>query len=251
MKPVSTFSITLTIVAVIIIGWVVFTHKDRQANPINTTGEVAPSPTASWPSVEVDKKTISDENQYYTIDVTYPVTSDVAINDKLKAFAEDQIAQFKEDTSWVTDPSIASAAESSLSLTVDYTQERSAYADTYVFAISTYTGGAHGLQATKTFAFDQYGAPITQSDLFANPDTGLKAVAAFVQSELAKKKISDADWIKEGAGPSADNYGNFVIGDNGVTFIFDAYQVAPYAAGTQKILVPLSVFKPNPKVFTQ
>jgi hypothetical protein len=248
MKPVSTFSIILTVIAVIGIGWVVFTYKDRQANPINTTGEVAPSPTASWPSVEVDKRTISDENQYYTIDVTYPVTKDVAINDKFKAFVEDQIAQFKEDTAWVLDPAIESAAEATLSLTIDYREERSTHADNYIFTISTYTGGAHGLQITKTFAFDAVGTSIMQGDLFANPDTGLKAVATFVQKEIEKKKISDAEWIKDGAGATPDNYQSFIISDAGVTFIFDPYQVAPYAAGTQNILVPFTVFKANPKL---
>lgn len=246
MKPVSKFSIILTIIAVIIIGWVVFTHQ-------NPTGPVVIDPntqpvTVSWPSVEVDKKTISDENQYYTIDVTYPVTKDVAINDKFKAFAEDQIVQFKEDTAWVMDPAIESAAEGTLSLTIDYREERSTHADNYIFTISTYTGGAHGLQITKTFAFDAVGTPIMQSDLFANPDTGLKAVAAFVQKEIEKKKISDAEWIKDGAGATPDNYQSFIISDAGVTFIFDPYQVAPYAAGTQNILVPFTVFKASPKL---
>lgn len=249
MKPVSKFSIIITIIAVIVIGWIVFTQYNPATPIIRTSDNTQVEPT--WPSVAVDTKIISDENQYYTIEASYPVTNDVTINDKFKAFVEDTIAAFKEDTSWVMDPNIDSASEGSLSLSIEYKEERSAIADNYVFSISTYTGGAHGLQVTRTFAFDQYGAPITLTDLFTNPDGGLKAVATFVQSEITKKKISDAEWIKEGAAAIPDNYQNFVIGDSGLTFIFDAYQVAPYAAGTQKILVPVSVFKANanPKVF--
>jgi len=242
MKPVSKFSIISTIVAVIVIGWVVFTHYNPNT-PVKTDPGATPVATDLWQSVEIDSKTISDSNQYYTIDVTYPVTKDVAINDKFKAFAQDQIAQFKDDTAWVTDPAIESSSKGSLSLMISYSEERSAIAQNYIFTIATYTGGAHGLQATHTFAFDERGAPITFQDLFSNPDVGLKAVATFVQKELTEKKISDAQWIKDGAMAIPENYQTFVVGDTGVTFIFDPYQVAPYAAGLQSILVPYSVFK--------
>jgi hypothetical protein len=109
------------------------------------------------------------------------------------------------------------------------------------------------LQATHTFAFDATGAPITLNDIFSNPDAGLKDVALFVQKEIEKKKISDLQWIKDGAAPIQDNYQTFVVGDTGITFIFDPYQVAPYAAGVQNILVPFSVFKSNTntKLITQ
>lgn len=249
MKPVSKFSIIITVIALIVIGWVVFTHHDRAANPITTPDTVTPS--ASWPSVEVDHKTISDSNQYYSIDAMYPVTKDTGINDQFKAFAEDQIAQFKDDTSWVTDPSIDSASKGSLSLDVSYREERSGIADNYIFTIATYTGGAHGLQATRTFSFDQYGAPIALSDLFSSTDAGLKTIATFVQAELIKKNVADAATIKDGAAPTKENYQNFFVTDAGVSFIFDPYQVAPYSAGTQTILVPVSVFKKlaNPTLF--
>lgn len=245
MKPVSKFSIILTVIALIIIGWIVFTHHDPKT-PLNSTSDpTAPTAQATWPSVEVEQKMITESNQYYNIEATYPVTKDIGINDMFKMFAEDQIAQFKNDTSWVMDPSIQSASEGSLSLDISYREEKSTIADNYIFTITTYTGGAHGLQVTRTFAFDEYGAPIAVSDLFSNADAGLKSVATFVQSELTKKKISDADWIKDGAAANQDYYRNFIIGDTGVTFIFDPYQVASYAAGTQNILVPFSVFKTN------
>jgi hypothetical protein len=249
MKPVSKFSIFITVIALLVIGWVVFTHHDRTTNPIPTPD--VGTPTASWPSVEVDHKTISDSNQYYTIDAMYPITKDTGINDQFKAFAEDQVAQFKDDTSWATDPSIDSASKGSLSLDLSYREERSAIADNYIFTIATYTGGAHGLQATRTFSFDQYGAPIALSDLFTNTDAGLKTIAPFVQAELTKKNVADAATIKEGTAPTKENYQNFFISDTGVSFIFDPYQVAPYSEGTQVILVPFPVFKKvaNPTLF--
>lgn len=243
--------IILTIIIVAALVW--FFWYSKQHPPADTTQEpTATTPTgALWQSVEVSKETISEENQYYNITVTYPVTKDERINAQFKTFAEDQVAIFKDDTSWAMDPSIDSASEGSLSLDVDYREDRSTNADTYIFSIVTYTGGAHGLQVTRTFAFDQNGKAIGINDLFTNGEKGLETIAPFVQKEITKKNISDAAWVKDGTAATVENYQNFVIGDTGVTFIFDPYQVAPYAAGTQSILVPTSVFKgiANPAIF--
>ncbi len=249
-KPSKAY-IVITIVIVAALAW--FFWYSKQHPPVDTVQQPdTTTPTGdTWQSVEVKKETIAEENQYYSISVAYPVTNDERINAQFKTFAQDQIATFKDDTSWAMDPSIDSASEGSLSLDVDYREDRSTNADTYIFSIVTYTGGAHGLQVTRTFAFDQNGKAIGIKDLFTNGEAGLKTIATFVQKEITKKNISDAEWIKDGAAGTTENYQNFVISDTGVTFIFDAYQVAPYAAGTQSILVPTSVFKgiANPAIF--
>jgi hypothetical protein len=253
MQPISKTHIALTAIAIIIIAWLVMTHRT------NAPVSVTPTPAATtpidkvWPSVEVKKEKITDANQYYNIDAAYPVTNDTRISDQFKSFVDDQIAQFKDDTSWATDPSIDSAAENSLSLDIDYIENKSAHVDTYVFSIVTYTGGAHGLQVTRTFAFDANGKALKLADVFTNGEQGLKTIAPFVQKEITKKGISDAKWIADGAAPNADNYQNFIVGDDGVTFVFDPYQVAAYAEGIQNILVPLSIFRgiANPELFSR
>ena len=39
----------------------------------------------------------------------------------------------------------------------------------------------------------------------------------------------------EGADPKPENYNVFLVGKDKVTFIFNNYQVAPYAAGHQEV----------------
>jgi hypothetical protein len=53
-----------------------------------------------------------------------------------------------------------------------------------------------------------------------------------------------ADQIKDGAGPRSDNYGAWTITRKGLWITFDPYQVAPYAAGPQHVLVLYSALKP-------
>ncbi len=253
MQPISRTHVIITVLVIIAIGWLLIGRSKPMPEPVVTDPTTTPVTAIEWPSVEVNKEVISEENQYYSITAAYPTTRDARITDQFKIFAEAQIAQFKDDTSWVMDQTIDSAAASTLSFDLNYREEKSTKADTYVFGIVTYTGGAHGLQVTRTFAFDINGKAIAVTDLFTNGEAGIKTVAAFVQNELVKKNISDKDWIETGAGATLQNYQNFVISDAGITFIFDPYQVAPYASGTQTILVPLSAFRgiANPSLFTK
>ena len=53
----------------------------------------------------------------------------------------------------------------------------------------------------------------------------------------------DEEWIKKGAAPELTNYDNWSLRKNGLGITFDSYQVGPYAAGPQSVLVPYSVLK--------
>ena len=59
----------------------------------------------------------------------------------------------------------------------------------------------------------------------------------------SKEKELLEDQIKEGAGPTAKNYESWTITPRGLGINFDSYQVAPYAAGPQFVMVPYSTLK--------
>ncbi|MES2224931.1 MAG: DUF3298 domain-containing protein [Patescibacteria group bacterium] len=236
--------IGLVVAALAVIGIVLYTHqpsKDIVPEPVVSTVPVA----GEWPSTKIDEKTIVDDKSYYTITAAYPIVKDSVISQYFKDFIDDNIKQFKEDTAWAEGDGadIAPAEASSLSLNISYTQEKSSNADNYVFSIATYTGGAHGLSATKTFSFSPTGQVINLSSLFTNQDKGLKAVAAYVQQELKSRPNADLTAIEAGTEARAENFQNFVVTDKGITFTFDPYQVAPYSAGTVTVSVPASAFK--------
>jgi hypothetical protein len=82
------------------------------------------------------------------------------------------------------------------------------------------------------------------SNLFTNGDDGLKTIAPYVAAQLHSTLPStDQDFVDDGTAPTEDDYANFTVQPDGVTFIFDPYQVAPYSDGQQKVTVPLSVFQ--------
>ncbi len=201
-----------------------------------------------WPSEQVKKETITDTTKGYEITAAYPVTKGATITDLLKTFVEKQIDSFKADTS-----AAGELPEGYRAMTLDVTYEevRNANADNYTFQSYSDTGGAHGLTATTTFTFTKTGEQVSVEDLFTNGLQGIGTIADIVQKELKNREFADAAWIEEGAAPTEDNYRNFIVEEGSVTFIFDPYQVAPYAAGIQRVTVPVSAFKSiaNPEVF--
>ena len=52
--------------------------------------------------------------------------------------------------------------------------------------------------------------------------------------------MSDPDWLKSGAGPSWSNFQDFLLLPDTLVIRFPPYQVAAYAAGDQKVEIPLS-----------
>lgn len=252
MHTPSRTSIVITIVVVVAIG--LFVWMKHGQSPISITPDATTTPTAgAWPSHAVSEQRLDERGGGYNITAAYPLTGDERITADLKAFVQSQIDQFKEDTAWATDPSIAPAEADSLSLDVTYIESMNEYADNYVFTIASYTGGAHGLQATVTYSYDEHGKRLTVADLFINGTDGLTTVSTYVMKVLSSRKLSDQGWITEGAAPTVENYDSFTIDTGSITFIFDPYQVAPYAAGKQTVTVPVAAFKSiaNPNLFAK
>lgn len=108
----------------------------------------------------------------------------------------------------------------------------------------TYTGGAHGATDFLHFAFDADGTPITLEALFVAQSRYLERIAEYVRPPL-RKKLEDKNVFLENmfdVGTKADpgNYMVFTLDKEGITFVFQEYQVAPYVAGVQTITVPFS-----------
>jgi hypothetical protein len=130
----------------------------------------------------------------------------------------------------------------------------------YVYGIERYVnmGGAHGLETRNYFNFDlKTGDLIKEKDLF-------KANYEFELAELIKKRIveeskeykdqknsepiidlEDTDYWTD----SIKGNGNFYITDEGINYVFNPYEIAPYYMGQTEVSLPFSrlknLLKPN------
>jgi len=96
--------------------------------------------------------------------------------------------------------------------------------------ILTYTGGAHGNTAIKTFNFD-----VEKNEFMTiTKATGksLKEIAQIVKKDLLKREC-DVSSIFE----SEKCFENFTVSDKNVTIYFEPYEVASYAMGVVEVNV--------------
>jgi hypothetical protein len=226
------------LVAAAIGGLFLFGQKRLKTLPVATEEK---NTIAPWPSTTLEEEQIKESGKGYAITAVYPVTASDTVNAHFKDFVYTTIAQFKDDISWINDPTVE-FTQTDMILDIGFTQRKQDRADNYIFSIATYTGGAHGLEAAKTFSFNEQGKLINVSDLFTDQTKGLVLVSNYTQKELVQKGF-DQKWVSEGAGALSENYQNFVITDEGLTVLFDPYQVAPYAAGPQRVDIPYATFK--------
>lgn len=176
-----------------------------------------------------------------TVDIDYPMLDDEpafvvqAIGDFVQALQAGFIQNYN-------DQPLSDLVSFPWEMVVDY--EAFQYSDTiqsYNFTIYEYTGGAHGNTAFRTFNFNlNEEREITLDDLL--DDAGLETVEPIARQQLQDRlgEMLDADWLEEGTAPNPQNYQHFVLTPEAIVFYFPPYQVAPYAAGTQSVAVPLS-----------
>jgi hypothetical protein len=125
------------------------------------------------------------------------------------------------------------------------------YADNDLISVSflegNFTGGAHPNYNYFTITYDlKNGRELKLSELFKPGAKYLEAVSAYATKDLQSRKMPDSnenmglaqDLFADGATAKAENYQNWNITKKGLMFTFDPYQVGPYAAGSQTVIVP-------------
>jgi len=112
---------------------------------------------------------------------------------------------------------------------------------------SYYQGAAHPNSYSDVINFDlKNGKQLKLSDLFKPGSKYLQTIADYSIADL-KKQAKDKGLIEgeieNGASALAKNYQSWNITKTGLGITFDAYQVGPYAAGPQFVMVPYSALK--------
>lgn len=206
--------------------------------------------------VRVNPKVIRDANKqaHYTVEAEYPQIEGEArfdqFNREARAMIAKGVAAFKSaETATEPDPGAEPPAETSDSSQDIWYDFRYATDDliSVEFSESTYSrGAAHPNQITSVLNYDvKNGKKLALADLFNSKSNYLSVISAYCIKELKQKDKENevGDMIQSGASARADNYKAWTITKKGLWIIFDPYQVGPYAAGPQYVLVPYSALK--------
>ena len=118
---------------------------------------------------------------------------------------------------------------------------------TYYINMYNFTGGAHGLEQLLTLNFDKTtGKTITLDDVMV---TGyqMRLNELLQKALLEKADCKDINELHDkGYLFSMEMYpsNNFVLGKDGITFIYNPYEIAPYALGRIELTLSYSTLEP-------
>ena len=177
------------------------------------------------------------------INADYPLeyTEFPFIMERLDSVIDSEIQSFL--TSFVENGIVPSAAGWGLSM-VHSEVRHSETVLTVILDEYLYTGGAHGIPLTYAMTFDiEAETELTLDDVFLDVDEGLEVVAPIAAAQVTEMlgEFADSDWIETGTATDVEeNYATWALSEDGIIFYFGAYQVAPYAAGTQMVTIPFA-----------
>ena len=228
-------------------------------------------------SSPTERKTVlADSTSFYIVSVEYPEES----RDKaqvMKAFVEERYAAKRED--WKTGGAIQQEEEkitrtfperAAIKYSYDLEFERftsdSLNTVSYLFTNYEYTGGANGNLYVNTYSFSADNRQLVIEDILdfsENRDIELSRLLA--QTALSDTSLFFKDFVEAGLGIAylkkdgvaldhekcrcdgfffGSNFQNFVLRNEGITFYFDKYAIAPGAAGITQVTLTWDALRP-------
>ena len=199
--------------------------------PDDSTATVTPAVDLAQ---QVTMVTLRESSPEYSIDVAYPQLG-VALDSEIRDLVEDRSAQIR-DLAREYPPDSVSPGPYTLDGTL-----HSVFIDPDIVSIRLslygYTGGAHGGSTTYGFNLNRRsGTALTLDDALSLIGLSLSELADQSLAQL-EADLGTVDF-PEGVSSQPENFQTFVVDADEVTFVFQEYQVAPYAAGPQQVSFP-------------
>ena len=207
-------------------------------------------PPTNPPMVEpltLKSSPFSDEGQAPNYKITAQIPyldpstdpSVLAYNAALKAIVDGEIAAFKGTLAEMSATPILNG--SSLDIQYQLIGQKGSIWSIQFNIMGFADGAAHPYHYSGTVNYDlDKGKDIILDEIFLPNSNYLQFISQYCVAELSKRDIG-FDGFHQGADPTAENYRNWNVSDKGLVITFDEYQVAPYAAGPQTVIIPYGV----------
>ncbi len=199
--------------------------------PLSSGEPTAATTTGTSLETEMKVESVYEETSVYKIEARYPQFGISAVDAYIKAVVDKAITAFKE---YPANPAGSAVTQNEFTGSFDSVYVGSDIVSVSLI-ISEYTGGAHPNTVIIGVNVDRNtGREILLDDALWMIGKTLPQVAEQSLKEL-KATLGGNIIAPEGADPTVQNYSTFLVTKEKVTFIFNSYQVAPYAAGQQKV----------------
>lgn len=118
-----------------------------------------------------------------------------------------------------------------------------------------YMGGAHGITTRMFCNFDkETGRMLHEEDLFAGDQTA-ELTNLLIQNLIRQESVQSVDDLEAASYyvASIKPNNNFYISDEGINYVFNPYEIAPYYMGETTVLIPAgdlkTILHPSLKIF--
>jgi hypothetical protein len=217
------------------------------------TFTLAPEPASLSASLTLGDSPLNESGAgpVYTITAQVPSLqgSDsprvTAFNARLKEIVQKNVDQFRNDI-LANQPITPFNAGSSFDVSYELIGQRGEVWSIKFAVMSYMDGAAHPNHYTVTLNYDlAQGRELALDELFLHGVNHMGTISDYCKAELSKRDIGFADPIfQTGADPTPENYRNWNLSNDGLLVTFDQYQVAPYAAGQQTVVIPFAILMP-------
>jgi hypothetical protein len=235
-----------TILLILMLGLALYlgVFKERKSVVVENPGiwvdeEVTPeeeAPAGVWET---------DESEFYKITYDLSGVTDENVKPDIERWVSDRVSQFKEESGFenlTEEDKEVLGFNRGMKYTLDFTYDlkESEKIKTYIIKSSVFTGGAHGNLEVLTFHYEkETGKRISLSDVFTKSPSQYLPVLAALGDKFLESEYPDVAFY-EGLAPEPVNWATWYAKDDSLVFIFQTYQVVPYAYGTPEFEVKAS-----------
>ncbi len=226
---------------VLIVGFAVIGRwQSVSRGPAGGPAPSATSTDSAGLAVEVVTRASSTDQQKVSIE--YPrFPSSPELTRRVESFVDETEREFAKTVAADAEArgeTGASPVQYALYVTWEHAQLNREYAS-FILHVYAFEGGAHGRDELRSFNWNlETGRPVALLDLF--PRGSLQGIADYARNVLGSMlgENTSAEFLDSGTAPNEDNYQWYTFTDDAVTVYFPRYQVAPGAAGEQKVTIP-------------
>ncbi len=184
----------------------------------------------------------NEETDLYKITYKLSDISEERPKEDIARWVSDRVLQFKTEAGFETmtaEDKETLGFNRGMKYTLDFSYKikESKTIKTYVVSSAVFTGGAHGNLEVLTFNYEkESGKRISLSDVFVKSPAEYLPVLAALGDKFLEAKYKDVAF-HEGLKPEPVNWATWYTTDTSLVFIFQTYQVVPYAYGTPEFEV--------------
>jgi hypothetical protein len=184
----------------------------------------------------------TDETDLYKITYNLSGITDENVKPDIERWVSDRVSQFKSESgfaNFTAEDKETLGFNRGMKYTLDFTYElkESKKIDTYIIRSAVFTGGAHGNLEILTFHYEkETGRRISLSDVFTKRPSVFLPVLESLGKSFLELNYEDVAFY-EGLAPEPVNWATWYAKDDALVFIFQTYQVVPWAYGTPELKV--------------